>query len=146
MSESYIIYLETDLRVEAVLERIFEPKHIAPLDGTNMLYARGSVYLAHAQSLPVAMQERYNNQFGFPASISIRYFPDGVSSVNTALTLLAEGVMRWLHDGDNNILLSANNRIDVLKRVNNQLSIKTQHGFWKQDRLTLVDIAYDEVE
>ncbi|MEM9951211.1 MAG: SitI3 family protein [Chloroflexota bacterium] len=146
MTESYILYLQTDLPVEAVLERIFAPKSISPLEGTNMLYARGNVYLAHAQPLPPAMQDRYENQFGFAPTISIRYFPDGVSSVTTAMNTLADGIVRWLHDGEENVLLSANNKVDVLKRVGNQLQVKANHSFWSPERLQQLDLTYDEVE
>ncbi len=146
MTDSYILYLQTDLPVDAVLERVFEPKSISPLEGTNLLYARGHVYLAHAQPLPDTMQERYLAQFGFPASISIRYFPDGVSSVKTAMTILAEGIMRWLHDGEDNLLLSANNTVDVIKRLDGLVMVNTSHQFWQYDRLKLVDLPYHDMK
>lgn len=145
MTESYILYIQTLLPAQAVLEIIFEPKTIAPLDGTNMIYARGSIYLAHAQPLPVTMQERYENQFGFTPTISIRYFPDGVSSVKTAMNTLAEGLMRWFNDNDDNLLLLANNKTIVIERKNNRLTVNTSQTFWQHNRIKIITLPYTEV-
>lgn len=145
MTESYILYIQTLLPTQAVLEIIFEPKTIAPLDGTNMIYARGSVYLAHAQPLPPTMQERYENQFGFTPTISIRYFPDGVSSVETAMTILAEGIMRWLDNNDDDLLLSANSKTMVIERRAGSISVNKNHSFWQRGRHKLITLPYAEV-
>ena len=144
MTESYILYLQTQLPVEAVLERIFAPKSIAPIEGTDLLYARGTVYLAHAQALPQQMQDRYETQFGFRPTISIRYFPDGVSSVKTAFDILAEGIVRWLKDNEDNLLLSSNNKIDVIKRLDKKLTLTISHDFLAHGRIKLFDMPYSE--
>lgn len=145
MTESYILYIDTQRPVQSVLETIFKPKSIAPLEGTNILYARGLVYLAHAQALPENMQGRLQGQFGFAPTISIRYFPDGVSSVNTAMQLLAEGVLYCLHESQDNIVLSTN-KTEIFKRVDNQVSVNNRHSFWTPERLALIDVPYTETE
>lgn len=143
MSESYILFIQTELPVETVLQLIFEPKAISPLDGTTLLYARGTVFLAHAQPLAEQMQDKYVHQFGFAPAISIRYFPDGVSSVKQAMDLLAEGILRFLLETDDNVLLSAN-KVDVLKRLDGDLLIQAKHNFWKHNRLKMLDLPYSE--
>lgn len=145
MTESYILYIQTQLPAQAVLEIIFEPKTINPLDGTNMIYARGSIYLAHAQPLPPPMQERYENQFGFAPTMSIRYFPDGVSSVKVAMNILAEGVVRWLEHNNDNLILSANNQSMVIERQDNCISVNVNQTFWQHGRLKIITLPYTEV-
>ncbi|MGJ3238261.1 MAG: hypothetical protein ACFE0Q_06105 [Anaerolineae bacterium] len=146
MTESYILYLDTLLPAEAVLETMFMPKHIAPVEGTTMLYARGSVYLAHAQPLPEAMQERYQVQLNFTPTLSIRYFPDGVSSFKTALHLLAECVMRWIHQSGDTLLLTTSKNALVLRWQHNKIQINSHHAFWGQERLKYLDLPYDDEE
>ena len=145
MSENYILYLQTDLSPEKVLELIFQPKSIAPLDGTDMIYARGSVYLAHAQSMSETMQEKYNHQIGFPPTVSIRYFPDGVSSVRIAWSILLDGILRWLNANQHNLHLLGNNQVTVLKRLNNNISVNVAHRFWQGEQLKKLNLPYEEV-
>ncbi|MEL6404554.1 MAG: SitI3 family protein [Chloroflexota bacterium] len=138
MTESYTLYLATSLPVEAVLEMLFEPKSIAPLEGTNLLYARGLVYLAHGQPLPEKMQERLHGQFGFSPSISIRYFPDGVSAVETAFDMLVTAIVRWLADTTHDMVLAVSKTSEIIKRLDATVTYAENHPFWTASRRELI--------
>lgn len=138
MTESYTLYVATALPVQAVLELLFEPKSIAPLEGTTLLYARGLVYLAHGQPLPEKMQERLSPTLGFVPTVSVRYFPDGVSAVHTAFDMLVTALVRWLDETTDAIVLMAGKTTQVIKRLEDTVTVADKHPFWTPTRQALI--------
>ncbi len=139
---NYSLHLKTDLSPYDVLETLFSTDSIEPIAGAGVLYTRGSVFLAHGRISEQKLCERFKQAFGVRPSVSVAFFPDGVSSFNTALTKLIEAVVHWLNQTEDDLLLVSNSDMLVLKRENNLLTLNRSHSFWTPPRLTLIEQPY----
>jgi len=145
MSISYSLHLQTKLSMYQVLEVLFNPKNIEKIVATEMLYVRGTVFLAHARITEPSLGEKLSKTFGIEPTVSIAYFPDGVSSFQTALNHLVDTILQWLRTQDDNLLLLANKAQLVLKQFEGMLTLDPVHSFWTSNRLERINLPYQTI-
>lgn len=144
MTLSYSLHVDTAKSYGEVLETLFDTDEVQNLEGAvGVKYTRGVVYLAHARETSAKWQLRFATDFDIQPNVSVSYFPDGVSSVNTALNILADAVVRWLNSTDDSMLLVANNTQLVAKRLDKLLQVNRSHPFWTPDRLRKLTFEYE---
>jgi hypothetical protein len=139
---TYSLHLTTSLSPYDVLDTLFSTEQIEPIAGAGVLYTRGSVFLAHGRISEPELCKRFKQAFGVRPTVSVSFFPNGVSSVNTAMTRLIEAVLCWLETTDDDLLLIAGQDTLVLKRENGVLTLNRNHSFWTPPRLTLIPHPY----
>lgn len=144
MSISYSLHIRTHQSPADVLARLFEISDVETVPNSDVQYVRGSVFLAHGKPTESQTQTRYQEQFGVTPTVSILFFPDGVSDHDTALDLLAQATSKWLNTTEDDVLLLANNKLEVLKRQFENLTIGKEEIFWTTDRRIHLDIPRSE--
>jgi len=135
MSISYSLHIHTGQSLVEVLKKLFEIDKVETVPNSDVNYVRGIVFLAHGKSTGGKTQTRYQEQFGITPTISILFFPDGVSDHDTALNLLAQAINRWLINTEDDVLLLANNTTEIMKRQVGHIIISEDAVFWTPDRL-----------
>ena len=139
---NYSLHLKTDLNPYDVLETLFSTDSIEPIAGAGYCTHAAVSFWHTGASVNKNCGERFKQAFGVRPSVSVAFFPDGVSSFNTALTKLIEAVVHWLNQTEDDLLLVSNSDMLVLKRENNLLTLNRSHSFWTPPRLTLIEQPY----
>lgn len=134
MSVSYSLHLVTEQSVDAVLSGLFEIPKVESVPNSTVQFVRGVVFLAHGKSTDEKATNRFTEDFGIAATISILFFPDGVSDHETALDLLAIATARWINLTSDDLILVANNKTLVFKRAKTEVTRIDNSPFWTQKR------------
>lgn len=143
MTLSYSLHLITNMEIQEVLKFSFNTENVERLPQViGVMYTRGSVFLAHGRETDAKNKLRFQQNFEFNAEVSISFFPDGVSSVNSAMDILLNAVLRWINETDDSILLVSNNRDLTLMRCDETLRINEQHPYWIKNRLARIEQPY----
>lgn len=147
MSVGYSLYIQTESKSREVLAMLFPDKAIEPIAGTDLLYTRGSVFLAHGRDcVPEDPQvQKMATSFGLLPTVNIPFFPDGVSNFQTALNHLLDATLKIISTTSDPLLLVANHRDLVLQRDAVGLRLAAQHAFWTAGRLERVSLPYEAV-
>ena len=143
MTLSYSLHFITNIVIADVLKSVFDTDNVERLPQVvGVMYTRGSVFLAHGRETDAKNKLRFQQDFNFNSEISVSYFPDGVSSVNKAMHILLDGLLRWLSETEDDILLVSNNRDLVFMRQEGELTVAEKHPYWTSDRLKLIPESY----
>lgn len=145
MTESYALYLQTNSDARTVLGQLFTSDKIGLIENSEIFFLRGPVFLAHARQCGIA-DKAYNQilaAFQLSPTVSILFFPNGVSSFQTALDHLLEALLRGLHNTPDDLLLVANHKIRVLQRSGGHIRLNANQTFWRNGRLTRFDLPYE---
>lgn len=143
MTISYSLHFITNMAIADVLKFVFDTDNVERLPQVvGVMYTRGSVFLAHGRETDAKNKLRFQQDFSFNAEVSVSYFPNGVSSVNRAMQLLLDAMLKWLTETEDDLLFVSNNRDLVLMRQNNELAIAEKHPYWTSDRLKLITAPY----
>ena len=139
---SYSLHINTPRSAREVLQICFQTEDIASIAGTDIQYTRGRVFLAHVRTTNLKTTEQFHAKFSVSPTVSILYFPDGVSSFQTALDELLDAALIWLRVQSDDAVLVANNTQLVLKRVGSKITLAQGQPFWTPERLKRVDLPY----
>lgn len=142
---SYSLHFNTALSTYEVLEALFHTDDIDAIAGAGVLYTRGKTFLAHARVTETTLAEKFTEDFGVRPTVSVNFFPDGVSSVNTAFDALVEAALLWMNANDDDFLLLANKDTLVLKYQRGKLTLNRSVEFWTPPRISLLDTPYTSV-
>jgi hypothetical protein len=135
MSINYTLHARTDLTPVQTLEILFGyvPQAIAE---TNIFYVRGRVFLAHGRPTDIVNQQILHERYYIQPQVSVLFFPDGVSSVQTALDALGEALVHWQQHCTDSLFLVADMTTLVWQYHQEQTDINEAHPFWTPKRLS----------
>lgn len=147
MSISYSLYLNTQADSRHTLASLFNLDNVAPIEGTDIFYARGSVFLAHGRDCRSddPANQKIAESFGLLPTVSVAFFPDGVSNFQTALNLLLDAILAQIETSTDALLLLANKKELVLQRDATTMRVAEQHSFWSSGRLSRLTLPYEAV-
>jgi hypothetical protein len=139
MTVSYSVHLATARDPQATLSQLFGIEDVKPIDKAEMWYVRGKMYLAHSKVTDTKLSERIQRNYGIIPTVSVSFFPDGVSSVEKALDELLNAVQGWISNRNGDLAMATNLDNLVLKSQDNVLTTNFSHPFWTKARLEQIN-------